>query len=166
MTKSTILMTLLAMLVSACGMFNFKPAADPAFKNMHTSYQSQIKSNLSSVDSADSEFQGALEGVTPEIEEAPAYKSLIGKYDAIKGKYEDAQGKAKALLSWAAETEPTATEEDRNKLSSEASALQIELRNIDSSMRALVPDLQRIQTQVGAQIQAEKNIEAIKGASR
>ena len=162
MIKSTILMTVLALLVSACGLWAAQPAADPAFKNMRSQYASQIKASLSSIDGAEAELQGAMQGVTPEVEADSQYKSLVGKYDAIKGKYGDAQGKAKELLAWAEKTEPVATEDDRNKLSSESSALQIELRNIDSSMRALVPDLQRIQMQVNAQAQAQKNIESLK----
>jgi hypothetical protein len=166
MSKSTFLMTLFAFILGGCGLWATQPAGDPAFKNMRTQYEASIKSSVSSVDGAEAELQGAMQGVTPEVEADPQYKSLVGKYDAIKGKYSDAQAKAKKLLDWAAKTEPVATEEDRNKLSSESSAITIELRNIDSSMRALIPDLQRIQMTVGAQKQAEKNIEAIKAGSK
>ena len=144
--KPTFVAALLSIFLVAC--IPPPPARDAVFANMRASYQTQLQSSLTAVDSAMAQFDGALTGLTDQQSNSPRYKSLAGRYDAVVKQYALARSKTQSLLEWAAATETTATFEDRNRLQSEAQALNIELSNLSATVHQLPAEINVIQMTV------------------
>jgi len=140
-----LLLALITLILQACLLPQAAGPVDPVFSNMRANYDTQLKANITNIDSATAQFDGALTGLTDTQKDTPKYKSLVGRYDAILKQTAAAKQKAEVLLAWAAQTETTATLQDRNRLQSEAQALNIEFSNLSATVHQLPSEINVIQ---------------------
>jgi len=105
----------------------------------------RVKLAITTADGADAEFRGALEGVTQSAVGSPAYASMMGRYYAVKKRLEADKVKWTELHAWATSIENDPTRPDVDRLDAEASTLQLDLGNIDATLRQLPAELSRVQ---------------------
>jgi len=109
------------------------------------SLDTRVKLALTTADGADAEFQGALEGASRTVIDSPAYASMMGRYHAVKKRLEADKVKWTELHAWASSIKNDPTRPDLDRLDAEASSLQLDLGNIDATLRQLPGELSRVQ---------------------
>jgi hypothetical protein len=107
--------------------------------------ESGVKINESQIEGVNSDFQGALAGVTDSMKTNPTYLSMMGKYDAAMKRYEDDKAKWAELETWAQTAKKDPVKEDLDKLRSEGQAISTDLSSIAVAVRLLPGDLTRLQ---------------------
>ncbi|MCB9653491.1 MAG: hypothetical protein H6729_05065 [Deltaproteobacteria bacterium] len=108
--------------------------------NLRAQYATSIDQSYNNVESGDAEFQGSLQGVTPKLAEKPTFASLSGRYKAISSRKDKAGSHYDSFKAWVRSVADP-TRDDVSKIQSEGQALQMEMAQIDSSIRSLSAEL-------------------------
>ena len=143
-------------LTSSCAalfkMYTRSPYTDHFVKAADAS-RKQVVTNTASFENADSQLQGALKGVTPDMKSMPEYASFNGKYEALQKTVAGMPQKLKVIDDWVADvtTSGTASEADLTRVQTEYNSLSQSYGQVTASVNLLTGELERMQNVVRAQ---------------
>jgi hypothetical protein len=124
---------------------SFQTAADASRK--------QVVTNTASFENADSQLQGAMKGVTPDIKSMPEYASFTGKYEALQKTVSGMPQKLRVIDDWVKDvtTSGTASQSDLSRVQTEYNSLSQSYGQVTASVNLLTGELERMQNVARAQ---------------